>query len=114
MSLIDELRKLQGGNGSSSVGFSMEEKAEICFQRWVVNVPVKDIASLIGKSHSRVTEIASGRDFNRYSDKQLVAFKSAIHSRFALAGLKYTGDFTKNHSWKKLPPVAPAAPATDK
>lgn len=101
--LLDKLNALPVGEGKSSTGFPLEVKAVICFQRWHRNVAVKTIAEAIGRTHSRVTEISAGRDFNAMKPETKTAFKALVQAQYAAVGLVYTGDYVKSHGSRKLP-----------
>jgi len=96
------LRAADGGDADTT-GVPMPMRALVFFKRNHQNTPVKVCAALIGKSHSRVTEIAGGRDYKRYDDKMRAEFVELIQAEYASVGLVYTGDYCGNNSSKKLP-----------
>lgn len=106
--MLAKLEAAESGSGASNTGLSWEVLSLVFIKRNLDNVPVKTCAEIIGRSHSRVTEIASGRDWKRYSVEDRKAFAAAIEARYNARGLSYTGDYIKSHTTKKWkPPVTP-------
>jgi hypothetical protein len=108
--ILAELDAAEAGEGKT-VGLSWKVRATIFIKRNHYNVPVKTCAGIIGLSHSRVTEIASGRDYKRYSAEDRKTFIEAIAAEYAAIGLVYTGDYCGNNGSKKLPKPRTAAAA---
>lgn len=110
--ILAELETALSGTGKAAGGLSWEILSLVFIKRNLDNVPVKVCAEIIERSHSRVTEIAGGRDWKRYGADDRKAFEDAIQARYHARGLHYTGDFCGNNSTKKWNPKPPVTPVT--
>ena len=104
--MLAKFAAAKGKGEGKKRGLSWKILATVFIKRNYYGLPVKDCAAIIGKVDARVTEIASGRDYRRYSAKedktQLHMFINAIQNEYAAIGLVYTGDYQGNNSHKKL------------